>query len=237
MDVLQLLQNEASARAPSPRMASLARLPVFWALEKKRVVVAGGSDAAAWKAELLAACGADVHVYAKGLSTIFKELIDRDAGSGEGRFFDHAEEWSPQSLRGAAIAVGDCADDDEAALFFDAARAAGVPVNVIDKPKYCQFQFGSIVNRSPVVVAISTGGAAPILAQAIRRRIETLLPPSLKSWAVLARAVREKSMPALPLARSGARSGKALLIKRSGLNQRPESRMVFLKMPAVFMPR
>jgi uroporphyrin-III C-methyltransferase/precorrin-2 dehydrogenase/sirohydrochlorin ferrochelatase len=58
-----------------------------------------------------------------------------------------------------------------------------VPVNVIDKPRYCQFQFGSIVNRSPVVVAISTDGAAPILAQAIRRRIETLLPPSLKSWA------------------------------------------------------
>jgi uroporphyrin-III C-methyltransferase/precorrin-2 dehydrogenase/sirohydrochlorin ferrochelatase len=192
MDVLQLLPNEGNARTPSPRMAPLAKLPVFWALEKKRVVVAGGSDAAAWKAELLATCGADVHVYAKELSATFEGLMDRDAECGESRFFHHAEEWSPQAFQSAVIAIGDCADDDEAGLFFDAARAAGVPVNVIDKPKYCQFQFGSIVNRSPVVVAISTDGAAPILAQAIRRRIETLLPPSLKSWASLAQTVREK---------------------------------------------
>ncbi|MGV2184550.1 hypothetical protein [Rhizobium rhizogenes] len=59
--------------------------------------------------------------------------------------------------------------------------------NVIDKPTFCQFKFGSIVNRSPVVIGISTDGAAPILGQAIRRRIETLLPQSLKTWALLAK--------------------------------------------------
>jgi len=67
-----------------------------------------------------------------------------------------------------------------------------VPVNVIDKPAFCQFQFGSIVNRSPVVVSISTDGAAPILAQAIRRRIETLLPRALKGWAELAHSLRDR---------------------------------------------
>ena len=75
-------------------------------------------------------------------------------------------------LEGAALALADCETDDEARAFCCASRAAGVPVNVIDKPAYCQFQFGSIVNRSPVIVSISTDGAAPILAQAIRQRIE-----------------------------------------------------------------
>jgi hypothetical protein len=74
-----------------------------------------------------------------------------------------------------ALAVGDC-DEHEAASFLERGRASGVPVNVIDKPAFCQFQFGSIVNRSPLVIGISTDGAAPILGQAVRRRIEAILP-------------------------------------------------------------
>ncbi|HKU99330.1 MAG TPA: siroheme synthase CysG, partial [Vineibacter sp.] len=88
----------------------------------------------------------------------------------------------------AAIAFADLDEDAEA--FAAAARAAGVPFNVIDRPSLCQFQTGSIVNRSPVVVGISTGGAAPVLAQAIRQRIETLLPPWLAAWGELAHGMR-----------------------------------------------
>lgn len=172
-------------------MAPLAKLPVFWALEGKNVIVAGGSDAAAWKAELLAACGATVHIYAEHLSETFEKLITHGAEHPQGGFVHHAHLWNDSIFSGSTIAIGDCEDEEEAKAFFDAARAAGVPVNVIDKPAFCQFQFGSIVNRSPVVVSISTDGAAPILAQAIRRRIETLLPLSLKSWASLAQSMRE----------------------------------------------
>jgi uroporphyrin-III C-methyltransferase/precorrin-2 dehydrogenase/sirohydrochlorin ferrochelatase len=186
MDVLQPPRNDNPAR-----LAPLAKLPVFWALEGKRVVVAGGSDAAAWKAELLAACGADVHVYAERLSDTFEKLILRGAEHPRGSYIHHPQAWDASIVAGAAIAIADCGDDGEARAFFDAAHAAGVPVNVIDKPAFCQFQFGSIVNRSPVVVAISTDGAAPILAQAIRRRIETLLPRALKGWAELAQSLRE----------------------------------------------
>ena len=75
--------------------------------------------------------------------------------------------------------------------------AAKVPVNVVDKPSYCDFRFGTIVNRSPVVIGISTDGAAPILGQAIRRRIETLLPPALSQWAALAARVRGAVMERL----------------------------------------
>jgi uroporphyrin-III C-methyltransferase / precorrin-2 dehydrogenase / sirohydrochlorin ferrochelatase len=75
-------------------------------------------------------------------------------------------------------------------------------VNVVDKPGFCDFQFGSVVNRSPVVIGISTDGAAPILGQAIRRRIETLLHPSLSAWASLAKEMRERVMAQLPPGRS-----------------------------------
>lgn len=226
MDVLQPPRNDAPAR-----MEALAKLPVFWSLHGKRVIVAGGTDAAAWKAELLAACGAEVHVYAAALSEAFGTLMGHackglpltpETKSGDGTaqaadeaanrpqresarrrssadnengaccYVHHPHAWDPAIFTGAALAIADCEDDTDAQDFFDTARAAGVPVNVIDKPAYCQFQFGSIVNRSPVVVAISTDGAAPILAQAIRRRIETLLPRSLKSWAELAQVLRER---------------------------------------------
>jgi uroporphyrin-III C-methyltransferase/precorrin-2 dehydrogenase/sirohydrochlorin ferrochelatase len=171
-------------------MAPLAKLPVFWGLDGKRALVAGGTDAAAWKAELLATCGCEVHVYAESLSDTFLNLIRQGSKAENGHFVYHRQQWDRAAFKGAAMAIADCDGDAAASAFYHAACDAGVPVNVIDNPAYCQFQFGSIVNRSPVVVSISTDGAAPILAQSIRRRIETLLPPSLTSWAALARSIR-----------------------------------------------
>ncbi|MCO6186940.1 siroheme synthase [Rhizobium sp. L1K21] len=179
-------QNNRPARRVA-RMEPLAKLPVFWDLNGKPALIAGATDAVAWKAELLAACGAAVHVYL-GDEKPTQELSSIDGN--QGNIVLVQEDWHVADLSAFAMALADCADDLEARAFYEAARAAGVPVNVIDKPEFCQFQFGSIVNRSPVVIAISTDGAAPILAQAIRRRIETLLPPALKGWAELARKLR-----------------------------------------------
>ena len=109
----------------------------------------------------------------------------------------HPRPWTPADLTGATIAIADLEADDEAHAFIAAAKAAAVPYNVIDRPEFCQFQFGAIVNRSPVVVGISTAGAAPILGQAVRRRIETLLPQTLTHWAQLAAKVRDAVMEKL----------------------------------------
>ncbi|WP_297105676.1 siroheme synthase CysG [uncultured Devosia sp.] len=109
----------------------------------------------------------------------------------------HRRPWTPSDLTGAALAIADIESDAEAHAFTAAARAAAVPYNVIDRPEFCQFQFGAIVNRSPVVVGISTAGAAPILGQAVRRRIETLLPQTLSLWAQLAAKVRDTVMDRL----------------------------------------
>jgi uroporphyrin-III C-methyltransferase / precorrin-2 dehydrogenase / sirohydrochlorin ferrochelatase len=187
MRSLSRLQSKtASERAPR-RMERLSVLPVFLGLEGRPVVLAGGSEAAAWKAELLLAAGAVVQLYAPDdtMDAAMRALLMR-----EPRLVHHDRPWSTECLSGAALAVADTSSDGEAQAFQCAARAASVPFNVIDRPAYCGFQFGSIVNRSPVVVGISTNGVAPILGQAIRRRIETLLPPSLAAWGALAGRLR-----------------------------------------------
>jgi uroporphyrin-III C-methyltransferase / precorrin-2 dehydrogenase / sirohydrochlorin ferrochelatase len=169
------------------RIRPLARLPVFFALEGRCAVVAGGSAAAAWKAELLSAAGACVTVFA---GNVCPELQALTADPPGGTISVCTRVWTPADLSGAALAVGAFAADVEAAAFAQVARAAGVPVNVIDKPVFCDFSFGAIVNRSPLVVGISTDGAAPVFAQAIRSRLEALLPQSFAAWAAAAQRWR-----------------------------------------------
>ena len=168
-------------------MDPLATLPVFLKLAGKRAVLAGGTPAAAWKAELLSAAGAHVDVYAAEAGTELHAV--RDAPP-LGPITLHTREWADADLAGAAIALGAISDDAEAARFVAAAKRSGVPVNVIDRPEFCDFQFGAIVNRSPLVVAISTDGGAPVFAQAIRSQIEALLPQTFKAWAAAAKSWR-----------------------------------------------
>src|SRR6266536_3437129 len=146
--------------APTPRMEALARLPIFLALEAKRAVLVGGSAAAAWKAELLSAAGARVDVYAQDPC---EELLAIAAEAPRDSIAIHARGFEPPDLNGAAIAVGAIEDETQAAAFAAAARRAGVPVNVVDKPALCDFAFGAIVNRSPLVIGISTDGAAAVV--------------------------------------------------------------------------
>lgn len=175
------------ARAPSEagrtRMSALARLPVFLALEGKRALLAGGSAAAAWKAELLAAAGAHVDVYATEASD---ELLQVAVDPPRGSVTINRRGWTAEDLKGAAVAIGAFEDDKAAGEFAAAARSSGVPVNVIDRPAFCDFAFGAIVNRSPLVIGISTDGAAPVFAQAIRAKLEAFLPNGFSAWAAAA---------------------------------------------------
>ncbi|HEX8127413.1 MAG TPA: siroheme synthase CysG [Allosphingosinicella sp.] len=174
-------KREPSA-APA-RIAPLANLPLFHRLAGRKAVVAGGSDGAVWKAELLAAAGAEVLVLAGEASEKFAAIPALTV---------FPRGWTPADLEGAALAVGDPGSREEALGFVAAARAAGAAVNVIDQTDLCDVQFGTIVNRSPVVVAISTGGAAPMLGQSIRARIEAVLPLGLSAWAKAASTLRPR---------------------------------------------
>jgi uroporphyrin-III C-methyltransferase/precorrin-2 dehydrogenase/sirohydrochlorin ferrochelatase len=190
------------AEIRTTRIGPLSRLPAFFALENKRAVVAGGSQAATWKAELLAAAGARVEVFA---ATPSEEMRALAAAPPRGAVILRDRPWATADFAGAAIAVADCADDEEAAQFAAAARAAGVPVNVIDRPAFCDFSFGAIVNRSPLVIGISTDGASPVFGQAIRAKIEALIPKGFARWADAARAWRPR-VQALALPFRGRRN-------------------------------
>lgn len=146
-------------------IGELSLLPLFLDLKGKRVLIIGASQAATWKAELLGSAGA---------------IVDQ---------LDIPPKELPE-LRNYSFVVADIADETEAAKFAATAQAAGVAYNMVDKPELCQFQFGAIVNRSPVIVSISTSGAAPVLAQTIRQRVESILPENLGAWGAVAKRIR-----------------------------------------------
>ena len=173
-------------RAAEP-IGPLAVLPAFFRLAGKRVALAGGSDAVAWKAELVAATGARVEIFAPNPGARLVAVAERHAAVTLFR-----RPWAPADLAGVSLAIGDGADLNAARAFAAAARAAGAPVNIIDRPELSDFSFGAIVNRSPLVIGLSTDGAAPVFAQSLRARLEALLPPNLALWAEAARDWRKR---------------------------------------------
>lgn len=179
-----MMENETQGIGP------IAKLPVFLDLSGKRAVLAGTSAGIAWKAELIAAAGADVTVFSPEPSAPLDALARAGVAAGTLRTLERR--WQPEDLAGAAIATGDFEEVAEAEAFHAAAHAAGVIVNTVDKAATCDFFFGSIVSRSPIVIGITTNGTAPILGQAVRRRVETVLPRWLADWASHAERVRAR---------------------------------------------
>jgi len=190
------MQHPLTPRQTRPaRMQPLAVLPVFLDLNGGHVVVAGNGEAAVWKAELAAAAGAHVTVFAPESCLELDELAKF---APAGRVAIAARGWREDDLVGAALAIGALGGAD-AEAFAAAARRHGVPVNIVDTPALSDFSFGTIVNRSPVVVGISTGGAAPVLGQSIRAKIEALLHPALGAWAAAAQRLRARITARTPM--------------------------------------
>jgi uroporphyrin-III C-methyltransferase/precorrin-2 dehydrogenase/sirohydrochlorin ferrochelatase len=167
----------------------LAVLPVFVPLHGKRAVLAGSNGGAPWKVKLLAAAGAHVDVYAPEPS---EELRAVPAEIVAGSVTLHLRQWQPEDLTGAAFCIGAMEDEDDCIAFVTAARKTGAIVNAVDRPHLCDVKFGAIVNRSPMVVGISTEGAAPVFGQTVRARIEGMLPRGFKAWIGAARDWREE---------------------------------------------
>ena len=136
----------------------MRHLPVFLDLVGRPALVLGSGNAARRKTELLRSAGADVRVvsaYADGM------------------------------LDGCAVAIGADASEAELVALSKAAKARGIPVNVVDRPELCSFIMPAIIDRDPVTIAVSSGGVAPVLAKLLRQRIERLIPPAIGRLAVL----------------------------------------------------
>jgi len=175
-------QAERRPEVTPSRIAGLSALPLFHNLQGRRVVLTGASDPSLWKAELLLAAGADLLVLAGSEEGAERyQLLSNRASVLPWK-------WTPADLAGAALVVHGEAEGAEELVA--AARAAGIPVNVIDTPEHSDFTFGTIVNRSPLVIGISSGGGAPMLGQSVRERLEALLPARIADWAKAAVAWR-----------------------------------------------
>ena len=151
--------------------------PIFANLAGRRALIVGGGAVAERKAALLLSAGAQVDVAAHEVTTQFGKWIAAGKARHCGQVFDE------QQLDGCWLAIA--ATDDRAlnARVAAAATARRIFVNVVDDPPLCTFQVPSIVDRSPLMIAVSTGGAAPMLARLARERIETLFD---HSWGTLA---------------------------------------------------
>ncbi|MEX0645176.1 MAG: siroheme synthase CysG, partial [Parvularculaceae bacterium] len=159
------------------------RFPAFLSLKGKRAVIAGGGAAALQKGRLLAAAGADLLFVAREIDDDIRTEFDGRAGLLEraavGSDFAHA-----------AVAIIAEGDNARRRFLADAARQEGALVNVVDEEELSDFLTPSIIDRGDVVVAVSTGGAAPALGRRLREKIEALLPHRLGALAAFARSFR-----------------------------------------------
>lgn len=159
-------------------------LPINLDLKGKPVLVVGGGAIAQRKAELLARAQAVVHVVAPEIRAGLIGLAAASGGSTKRARYDES------ALAGMVLVVAATSDETINAQVSRDAQARGLLVNVVDQPALCTFIFPAIVDRSPVIIAVSSGGAAPVLARLVRARIETLIPAAYGRLAALAARFR-----------------------------------------------
>jgi uroporphyrin-III C-methyltransferase/precorrin-2 dehydrogenase/sirohydrochlorin ferrochelatase len=155
-------------------------LPIFLDVRDRLCLVVGGGEVATRKVALLREAGARVQVVSPELSAELAVL------AAAGAILSRQGTFRPEDLEGAHLVVSATDDPTVNAEVSRLASGRRIPVNVVDRPELCTFVVPSIINRAPVVAAVSTGGAAPVLARLIRARLETLIPASYGRLAALA---------------------------------------------------
>ena len=161
-------------------------LPIFCRLDNKPVLLVGGGEVAERKARLLLDAGAQLTVVAPELDPELAEL----AANGSIEWL--AGEFAPAQLAGKWLVVAATERREVNALVYQSANQARIFANVVDDPKRSSFIMPSIIDRSPLMVAISSGGNAPVLARLLREKLEALLPQHLGAVAAFAGSLRER---------------------------------------------
>ncbi|MCR3972301.1 siroheme synthase CysG [Aeromonas veronii] len=161
-------------------------LPIFCRLDNKPVLLVGGGEVAERKARLLLDAGAHLTVVAPELDPELAEL----AANGSIEWL--AGEFASEQLAGKWLVVAATDRREVNALVYQSANQARIFANVVDDPKRSSFIMPSIIDRSPLMVAISSGGKAPVLARLLREKLEALLPQHLGAVATFAGSLRER---------------------------------------------
>ena len=165
-------------------------LPLFHKLQGRVVLVVGGGEVALRKARLLSDAGGQLRVVAPEVRGELTAL------AGEGRV--HLRGYDSADLQGVALVIAATDDEPLNARISAEAQALGIPVNVVDAPALCSVIFPAIVDRSPLIVAVTSGGDAPVLARLIRAKIETWIPSTYGQLASLAKKFRERVKQLFP---------------------------------------
>ncbi|VFS49094.1 Siroheme synthase [Budvicia aquatica] len=161
-------------------------LPIFADLKHRPVLVVGGGEVAARKISLLLSAGADVYVVAQSLADEVNQLHQKQSIHWLAKVFDVTQ------LDDIFLVIAATNNSTLNAQVFQAANQRRRLVNVVDDPARCSFIFPSIVDRSPLVVAVSSAGKAPVLARLLREKLEALLPASLGTVAEIAGNWRDR---------------------------------------------
>ncbi len=165
--------------------------PIFLDLKNKPCTVIGGGDVAFRKITLLRKAGADVTVVAPELCAALQAL----ATTGAIKYL--AQAYAQPTLDGAHVVIAATDRREINAEVSRDAQAQLKPVNVVDDPELCSFIMPAIVDRSPVLIAASTGGASPVLSRVIRSKLETLFPATYGELARLAKKFRQPVIDSL----------------------------------------
>ena len=165
-------------------MALLSAFPAFYKVADRTVLIVGSGSAAAAKVRLLAETKARLLVVSDRPGD---ELSGDVARAGATLV---TEPFDARHLEGAVLAFAATENELADRMIADAARAARVPVNVVDRPDLCDFLTPALVNRAPIAIAIGSEGSAPVLARHIRARIEAMLSPETGRLASLADSLR-----------------------------------------------
>ncbi|KJG27332.1 uroporphyrinogen-III C-methyltransferase [Photobacterium angustum] len=161
-------------------------LPIFADLKRRPCLVVGGGDSAWRKTRMLLKAGADVRVIAPRLNADFTAALASQQIKLVG------EHFSPSDLDGIFLAIAATERKAINALVYQSANQRQVLVNVVDDTQRCSFIIPSIVDRSPIIVAISSSGKAPVLARLLREKLEALLPQHLGRMATIAGNFRQR---------------------------------------------
>ena len=161
-------------------------LPLFFDLKNRAVLIVGGGDVALRKARLLEKAGAQITVISPIINQALKDLAVNTQGNALNK------EYDSESLSGFTLVVA--ATDNRAVnkKVSEDAKQTNVPVNVVDHPELCSFIFPAIVDRSPIIAAVSSGGSSPVLARLLRAKLETVLPATYGRLATLAEKYRNQ---------------------------------------------
>ena len=177
---------------PSCAVKAVDFLPISLRISGSRVLLVGGGQVATRKARLLLRAGASLTVVAPAIAAELEQMLAQSGGSWQ------RGEYCSAALEGAVLVVAATPLRQVNEQVFRDASARQLPVNVVDAPELCTFIFPSIVERSPLTIAISSSGNSPVLVRLLRRRIEAMVPAAYGRLALFAGRLRDTVKQALP---------------------------------------